>query len=386
MGGDVNPHCDAAERVREESPRAASESAATWLRRGQAHEARGGGADLAAAAGCYQRAIAQLAPPGAPVATDDRRALAIAWMNLGNVQHLLAARARSAAAFCEVATCFLRAIELLEPLSLGDDPTWRNSLGAAWLNRGAALEECGDEARLAAALASADRALASLALLPLAQRLAFRLNLAGAWLLRARVLLRLSSADLAAAGAAARRALALVAADERAHAAAAEIGLKARHALLRALVVSLDDRPRNEPHLAEASDLVEDGLDVFACCSQSGANALLPLALDLLRAGALVYAAHQPQFVGEFLREHAARLLRSAAPAERDVLGAAIGATFTAAEEVLRQRWLNPSTTISMQRIFRAFAEIETARAHVASRAPDAEFFNAASIGAFLIS
>jgi hypothetical protein len=60
----------------------------------------------------------------------------------------------------------------------------------------------------------------------------------------------------------------------------------------------------NDVH--EATDLAEDGLSIIAAWEAKGTPRFRPIAVDLLRFGRAVYSRYQPQFVDEFIREHAA--------------------------------------------------------------------------------
>ena len=141
----------------------------------------------------------------------------------------------------------------------------------------------------------------------------------------AAVLVNLANAHLVGASdrsdslarAAALRAIALVASLEETDAYAAEVSLKARHLLCHAAARSLSEQPATggapSEDVHDATDLADEGLALIRRWEQKGVTRFRDLALDLYRFGARVYARYQPQFLSEFLREHAdwERLTRS---------------------------------------------------------------------------
>jgi hypothetical protein len=209
-----------------------------------------------------------------------------------------------------------QAIALLAPLVAGEpaDHALRNSLGAAYLNRASTLLRGCERPRtttcIAAALASADCAIATLNPLPLEENSFFRANLAGAHLNRAGALL---ATDLPTAKLAARNALDLVSTAAANHAAAAQAALGASRTLLAIIGRELspargDGRQRVAAAdlLAEAGDLIDDGLALARIWDARRVIAFRPAAAQLFRAGAMLYASHQPHFLAEFLRENRA--------------------------------------------------------------------------------
>jgi tetratricopeptide (TPR) repeat protein len=270
------------------------------VRRGQAHESRG---EYPAALACYGSAIDRLA--ALPGCAETQRPLAVAWMNRGNAFQKQATRLSLNHAVC----AYDRAIALLGPLASAApaDHSLRNSLGAAHLNRAGALLAF---AAPAAALAAAAQAIATLTPLPLAENPFYRANLAGAWLNRATALL---PADPVAAQLAARTALDLAVPAERTHFTAAHVALGARRTLLAGLghefsPALAEPAVRRDPArlLAAASDLIDDGLALARRWEAQRVTAFRPAAAQLFHAGAVLYAAHQPHFVAEFLAENQA--------------------------------------------------------------------------------
>jgi len=265
------------------------------VRRGQSHEARG---EFYAALACYDEAIALIST--LPAAAESCRALALAWMNRGNALRKKSTRVALSAAVC----AYDRAIALFASLAAAvpGDHALGNSLGAAHLNRASALLALDAERAGADALASADRAIATLRSLPLETNFFYRTNLAGAWLNRASALLAI---DLEIARMSARIALDLVACAASDHMAAADVALGARRTLLaiigRELSAPCADAARL---LAEASDLIDDGLALARLWEVRRVTAFRPAAAQLFHVGAVLYASHQPHFLVEFLDEN----------------------------------------------------------------------------------
>jgi tetratricopeptide (TPR) repeat protein len=277
------------------------------LRCGQSHESRG---ELSAAIACYDDTLAVLSV--LPNAAESQRALAVAWMNRGNALQKQSTRLALNHAVCAYDRC----LAVLSPLVAGapSDHTLRNSLGAAHLNRASALLAFSAPA---AALDSADRAIAALAALPLDRNIFYRANLAGAYLNRATALL---ATDVSAARIAARTALHLTADTAKEHHAAGHAALGARRTLLSILGRDLSS-PKTEERrshdlsklLAEAGDLIDDGLELARGWEARHIAAFRPAAAQLFHAGAILYAVHQPHFLAEFLEENQA--LATALPA-----------------------------------------------------------------------
>jgi tetratricopeptide (TPR) repeat protein len=278
--------------------------------------------------------------------------LTIAWMNRGSGLFRLG----SPEALAEAVRCYDKAIALLERAP----ETARNALGAALMNRGVGLmhlDQVKDspesiEARLADALRSLERAVEVLQPLASAQAAAQR-NLASAWAnlgmlhtrrknteaalvahrqavelfrpiaaqtgspgafeLAARVFNHAQASGEAghteAALAAGREAIALADTVDAAEPHAAELGLRARHAvcvvlggLLAAGRVQADD-PERSARLEEAGDLVEDGLARLKARPETTVG-MMAAGARLYEFGAWLYRTQQPRFLGEFLLEH----------------------------------------------------------------------------------
>ena len=231
-----------------------------------------------------------------------RYGLAACWVNRGDALMRLGDLSRIPVAV----QAYDEGIALLRGLPLGDDPKYPRRLAITHQNRGLALHTQGIE-RAAAAVAAFHDAIAILdhddaALIPDRQYLlaAVWLNLANARAVAATA----ESEPLARA--AAQRAIGLVAALEDADADAAEVGLKARHVFCRTVASRLsrsgDVTPDDDVH--DATDAVDEGLDLVRRWEQKGVERFRALASDLFRFGALVYERYQPQFLEEFVREN----------------------------------------------------------------------------------
>jgi hypothetical protein len=96
----------------------------------------------------------------------------------------------------------------------------------------------------------------------------------------------------------------------------AEIAIKARYALCRALAASSADEQADESvddtlHLL--TDAVDEGLALARLWEQKGVDRFRALAIDLLRFGIRVYAKYQPHFLNEFVAENLDPALSSGA-------------------------------------------------------------------------
>lgn len=256
----------------------------------------------------------------------------------------------------EALDCFDRALAIREGLPSDTAPLLRFGIAACWLNRADALMRLGGPAQVAEAVRSCDQGILVLRTLPLAEDARFPRRLALAHHNRAlfvqaqgrsvaealadlnEALAVLQSNDAAAiddlpyllavictnlthalavegspesiarARAAAAQAMGLVAEAENEAPAAAEIGLKARHALCRALAQHLSGAQAaghampDDVH--DATDVVDEGLSLVRRWEQKGLAAFRPMAVDLFRFGLQLYLAYQPQFLQEFLDEN----------------------------------------------------------------------------------
>jgi tetratricopeptide (TPR) repeat protein len=236
---------------------------------------------------------------------ETRRRLGVAWMNRGNALQKLGHPAspdpeRQANLSSSIAA-YDEAVTLFRTLPL-DVAAHRNHLGAACLNRGHVLITTDDSP---AAIASFERAIAHLAILPLDENPAYRLNLAGAWINLAHSKLRNSPSQ---ARSDAQTALGLVGALAAVEMVFAEMSLRARRTAVTALgqllvAAELADRPTTAL-ATEASDMIDEGLALARDWESRGTPHLRPLAVRLFRLGAQLYRIHQPHFLAEFLLEN----------------------------------------------------------------------------------
>ena len=198
-------------------------------------------------------------------------------------------------------------IEVLRALPLAEDPRYPRRLAMAYQNRGLALQARGQEDDVAAAATAFADAIAVLdhdQSASIEDRDYLR---AVVWLNLANVLAPDTAADAhAAAHDAAKRALAYVAAHEDTIPPAAEAGLRARHVLCRLCAHRLSQATGDEmpEDVHEATDAVDDGLALVRSWEQRGGTWFRPLAFDLFRFGARVYAHYQPQFLEEFIADN----------------------------------------------------------------------------------
>lgn len=250
-----------------------------------------------------------------------------------------------------------RAIDLLRGLPLESHPALRQLLGGIWLNRGVTFVRRTEPEAAAEALRSFDEAIAAWNTLPAATPpTAQQINLAAAWMNRAHTLLRLhgNAAGAAAVRTAANEALTRVTASEQEHPGAADIGLKSRHILCRAIGLQLaaaehgaaSDR---DDLFAAATDTVDDGLALARGLAHGGATVPLAFVADLFRFGVQTYLSYQPHFLAEFVLENLDR---------------------QAAEHALP--WHESLHAIATEGVTRALRELERPRIHTVD-APDAE-------------
>jgi hypothetical protein len=227
--------------------------------------------------------------------------LAACWLNRaealmrpGSANHALALGA------------YDEALALLRPLPLGEDARFSKRLAIAHQNRALVLA-AQNPPETADAIASLVDAIAVLDQAETMDAPEREYLLAAVWMNLANI--QASEATIAsdlAAQEAARRALALVKAPEHENAAAAEIGLKARHVLCHLAARRLSVQAEKETVLEDvhdATDLADEGLDLVREWERRGVDRFRDLASDLLRFGARVYAYYQPHFLHEFLSE-----------------------------------------------------------------------------------
>ena len=270
------------------TPSAKPSSATEWLQHGQALEAEHTPESLARAVAAYEQAVEQLRAP------TDAHQLGIAHMNRGNALQKLSRWDDAVGAY----DC---AIVSLAPLAARNLAA-ANSTGAAWMNRGHARLLQGGPIALADALDSQNAAVARLQTLPLEQHPAHRLNLAGAWINRAQILLAVQPPDAAEAQANASSAIELLLPMERTLPPAAELSLKGHHVLCASLALRLRAGV-NAELVSETGDAIDGAMNLIRHWEQQHPGAFRPLAVGLYHFGAGFYLTHQPQFLAEFLLE-----------------------------------------------------------------------------------
>jgi tetratricopeptide (TPR) repeat protein len=233
-----------------------------------------------------------------------RYGLAACWLNRGEALMLQgdAASAVEAIEACD------QAIALLRDLPLNADPRYPRRLAIAHQNRGLALL-AEDPSQLPSAIDAFTAAIAVLESEPGSLvadgrylQAAVYLNLANA-----RAWEQTFDADLLARDAAVH-AMLLVASAEAHDAAAAEVGLKARHVRCRTVSRQMtrasvrDLLAKEDVH--QATDLVDEGLALAHAWERRGVDQFRALALELFQFGAVVYGRYQPHFLIEFVLEN----------------------------------------------------------------------------------
>jgi tetratricopeptide (TPR) repeat protein len=198
------------------------------------------------------------------------------------------------------------ALALLGNLPLGDDARFPQRLAIAHQNRALVLAAQNPPAT-ADAIAALTDAVAVLDQADAMEAPQRDYLLAVVWMNLAN--LRASEATVASdlvAWEAARRALALVRAQEYEDAAAAEASLAARHVLCRIAGRTLSVQAKSKTVTADvhdATDLAEEGLSLVREWERRGVDRFRNVASDLFRFGARVYACFQPHFLNEFVSE-----------------------------------------------------------------------------------
>ncbi|CAM3001064.1 tetratricopeptide repeat protein [Rariglobus hedericola] len=380
----------------------ATERALAWLWRGRFLVAADNPDLVVKGLQSLDQAIARLVLAG-----NAEESLSIAWMNRGSGLFRLG----SHEALAEAVRCYEKAIELLERAP----DNARNALGAAFMNRGVGLMHLDHvkdspesiETRLAEAVRSLERAVEVLQ--PLAStQVAAQRNLASTWanlgMLHTRrknteaaevahrqavELFRPIAAQTGSPGAfelaarlfnygqasgegghtiealaAGREAIVLADSVDAADLQAAELALRARHAvcvvlggLLAAGRVQTQD-PDRAARLEEAGDLVEDGLAQLMARSETTVG-MMAAGARLYEFGAWLYRTQQPQFLGEFLLEHLGD-----DPVRTQIAEASV----QAARQALVQRNFNDPSHGGMERVLDVLQSLSEVEARVKER------------------
>jgi hypothetical protein len=199
------------------------------------------------------------------------------------------------------------AVEVLRRIPLAENPLYPRRLALGLQNRGLALQARGREGDADLAADSFGEALQVLdqdASQSIEDRPYLR---AVVWLNLANLRAAQAADDAhAAARDAALQAVEAVAGLETSDINAAAAGLQARHILCRVCAQSLSQAGDEEmpADVHEATDAVDDGLELVRNWEQRGVPHFRPLAFDLFRFGARVYARYQPQFLDEFIADN----------------------------------------------------------------------------------
>jgi hypothetical protein len=198
---------------------------------------------------------------------------------------------------------YSEAISLLRHVALAENPRAANSLGAALMNRGHLLHRLHGVDQADAALAALIEAATILRDLPADDYAWPRRNLVGTLVNQANLLLDLG--QFASAAGLARDALVLAVPHERSEPVDADLALKARRVLADTIGQLLVSPGSDQDALArEASDLVDDGLDLVRLWTVRLEFSFEPLALRFFHYGTQLYRLHQPHFLAEFIQEH----------------------------------------------------------------------------------
>jgi hypothetical protein len=258
--------------------------------------------DLPEAATRFREAIEirRAAPPTGDIW--QRYNLSGSYMSLGDVL----TRQGTPESLAEGGQAYDTAMTILRTLPLDGDPLFARRLLIGYLNSGLNRlfqgpdSLAGSAADFAAALGLADSVHVK--------------NWPDRALLAAAAAANLGSAELRrgawdAAIAAAGRAAAEAAAEASQQVGSADAAIRARHTLLSALVSRWQKSGAPRPDaatLSASTDAAEEGLELAKEWEAKGVTWFRPLATDLFRTGAQLYAHFQPQFLGEFLTEYGA--------------------------------------------------------------------------------
>jgi tetratricopeptide (TPR) repeat protein len=225
------------------------------LNRGEALARKADAVSLEAAIAAFGEGIDLLSALPWPVDGEIRRRLAVGWQNRGLALHAMGGRHRDAR------ESFERAMQLLDEPAADDIGAKPTMVAAISISFASLLVESPDSESL-------DRA-------------------------RAAATLALRNVDAAAA---------------ETDPVTAEMAIKARYVLCRALAAALPDTGHADESgsatLHLTTDAVDEGLALARRWEQKGVDRFRSLAADLLRFGSRVYAKYQPHFLDEFLAEN----------------------------------------------------------------------------------
>ena len=237
-------------------------------------------------------------PPGANPWI--RYGLAAGWMNRGDALTRLGEPHHLALALA----AYDEALGILQSLHAQPDTAFRQRTAIAWMNRGITLQAFATEAASRRAIRSFEQAEACLeALADTGDNAQIR---AAVSMNHANGLLQSETPNPTQACKSARKAISCSQGAERQHLRSAEVGLKARYILCQALTWLIGEHPDNgtrDPFFAEATDALDDGMELIRHWNASGSPLSQSIANDLFRFGARAYQAYQPHFLTEFLLE-----------------------------------------------------------------------------------
>jgi tetratricopeptide (TPR) repeat protein len=233
-----------------------------------------------------------------------RYGLIAGWMNKGDAL----TRLGSADELRKALRCYDEALSQLRELPMHESPLFIKRLAIAWLNRGFTLMKYWMPGSISEAERSFGEATAAARNFISRNPTEGVALLAGALMNHANALIQHSLPEADKAIASVKEALKLCRDTERGDAMVAEIAFKARHILCRTLADQLTRNGLAADHrgalLAEASDIVDEGMALARDWEARGVTRFRPLATDLFRFGCRVYQTHQPHFLTEFLLEN----------------------------------------------------------------------------------
>jgi hypothetical protein len=318
------------------------DEAGLWMHRGLDLLEAGTPDGLAEAVRCFDRAITLRRVSHFPGDPSAAYGLAAGWLNRGDAL----ARIEYPGQVAEAIRSYDEALALLLTLPLEHDPLYPRRLAIAWINRGLARQKEGTPLAVADAGRCFRAAIGVLESAPAAAITGLPLLRAGTLINLAGVLLDLAEPSLPEARTAALRALPFVRDTERTDRAAAEIGLKARHLLCRALAAeSSDGRSIPPERMAEAMAAVEDGLALGRLWRASGEEGFLALEEDLFRFGCRIHPANEPNFLATFLLENLdPEKANGVPPLNGHLHEAAVAALRQGLREIQRRGFPSPST------------------------------------------
>jgi len=240
-----------------------------------------------------------------PAGTDGEfhSALAASWMNRADAL----TRLNGPENLQEALRSYGEAIAIMRGLPIEENDWFRHRLAVAWMNRGITGGTLGGPDNAAEAMKGFDECIALLRDHRLLERPEGKHLLACAWLNKAGALLAQSPDQSAEAGQAAQETLKLLAGMEDQQPGFADVGLKARHALCRAVSAWLAQEKASaeaRDKIGEATDAVDDGMALARLWEERGVPAFKPIEGELFRFGALLYQQCQPQFLAEFVLEN----------------------------------------------------------------------------------